>query len=234
MSDNPIVKSFTEGRTLLINKDYKWTSFDVINKMRTLLRFKCGLKKIKIGHAGTLDPLANGLLIICTGAFTKKIDTYQAHEKEYTGTFYLGATTPSFDLETEVDKEYPVAHITEENIINASLQFIGDNMQLPPAFSAKKIDGQRAYTYARRGEDVKLTAKNIFIDTFEITRIEMPLVHFRVVCSKGTYIRALARDFGMALNTGAYLHSLCRTRIGNFHLKDAMTIDAFEKMLDDC
>jgi len=223
--------SFLEGRVVLIDKPYGWTSFDVVNKMRTLLKFRCGVKKIKIGHAGTLDPLATGLLILCTGAFTKKIDTFQAFEKEYTGQFFLGATTPSYDLETTPDSFFPTDHITEEDIETAAASFVGESLQMPPAFSAKKIEGERAYEFARRGEEVILNRKLISIETFEITEIQMPVVSFRIVCSKGTYIRAIARDFGTALNAGAYLKALCRTRIGEFELKEAMSLATFEEML---
>lgn len=222
---------FLEGEVLLIDKPYGWTSFDVVNKMRCLMKYNLRIKKIKIGHAGTLDPLATGLLILCTGKFTKKIDTYQAAEKEYTGTFYIGATTPSSDLEKAVDKVFPIEHITSDMIKEAAVGLSGTYDQLPPLFSAKKLDGERAYEYARRGDDVVLEKKRISISTFEITGIELPHVHFRVVCSKGTYIRSLARDFGLALNSGAYLSALCRTRIGEFLLDNAQSLEAFEQMI---
>ncbi len=230
-TDKFLPETFKEGRVLLINKAPEWTSFDIVNKMRTLLKYKFGIKKIKIGHAGTLDPLAEGLLIICTGAFTKKIDSFQAFDKEYTGSFYLGATTPSYDLETTPNAIFPTAHITEESIREAAQKFEGDSLQVPPVFSAKKIDGQRAYEYARRGQDVKMRNNSIFIKLFEITHIEMPLVHFKIICSKGTYIRSVAHDFGAALGSGAYLNALKRTRIGDFYLKDAITMAMFEDML---
>jgi len=223
--------NFLEGEVLLINKPYAWTSFDVVNKIRCQLKHLLKIKKIKIGHAGTLDPLATGLLILCTGKFTKKIDTYQELEKEYTGTFHMGYTTPSSDLETETDNTYPTAHLTNEMIHEASLKFIGETAQHPPLFSAKKIEGERAYEYARRGENITLQSKKIFIKEFEITRINMPYIDFRIVCSKGTYIRAIARDFGASLGSGAYLSKLCRTRIGSFSLKDAIQIEDFEKMI---
>jgi len=223
--------NFLEGEVLLINKPYGWTSFDVVNKMRCQLKFLLKIKKIKIGHAGTLDPLASGLLILCTGKFTKKIDTYQAFEKEYTGSFYLGATTPSSDMETAVDKVYNISHITNEMITEATKKFMGEIDQIPPLFSAKKIDGERAYELARRGEDIVLEKRKIFIKEFEITEIKLPEVSFRVVCSKGTYIRSLARDFGLALGSGAYLSALCRTRIGDFLLDDAIGLPEFEKMI---
>jgi len=224
---------FLGGEVLLINKPYDWTSFDVVNKIRCQLKYLYNIKKIKIGHAGTLDPLASGLLILCTGAFTKKIDTYQAFEKEYIGKFYLGATTPSSDLETSVDEKFETSHITHSMINDTVKSFIGENEQLPPIFSAKKIDGERAYEYARRGEDVVLAKRKIIIKEFEISDISMPEVSFRVVCSKGTYIRSLARDFGKLLGSGAYLSELCRTRIGEFLLADAMTLDDFEKMITE-
>lgn len=214
---------FEEGQVLLINKPLQWTSFDAVRKIRNLIRIK------KVGHAGTLDPLATGLLIICTGKFTKKINEYMAREKEYTGTFTLGATTPTYDLESLPENPKPVDHITAGNIIAATKNFIGEIMQVPPAHSAIKVDGKRVYELARQGKEVKLEARKLFIKEFEITAIEMPVIHFRVVCSTGTYIRSLANDFGASLGCGAYLSSLCRTRIGEFLLTDAMTIDIFEE-----
>ncbi|MDD3875898.1 MAG: tRNA pseudouridine(55) synthase TruB [Bacteroidales bacterium] len=222
--------NFLEGEVLLINKPYKWTSFDVINKIRCLIKYNLGIKKIKIGHAGTLDPLASGLLILCSGAYTKKIESYQAQEKEYTGKFFLGATTPSFDLETEVDFEFPTSHLNEDFIKKSTSQFTGEIMQVPPIFSAKKIGGERAYEFARSGKEITLPANTVTISVFEITNIELPYISFRVVCSKGTYIRSLARDFGKSLNSGAYLAELCRTRIGNFELKDAINLSDFESL----
>jgi tRNA pseudouridine55 synthase len=217
--------NFEEGAVLLIDKPYEWTSFDVVGKVRGMLRAKLKKKNIKVGHAGTLDPLATGLLILCTGKFTKKIDEYQAQEKEYTGTFYLGATTPCYDLEKPVDKHYPTGHITEQMIREATARFRGTILQVPPLFSAVKIDGERAYELARRGEAAEVKAKTVAITEFEITAIRMPEVDFRVVCSKGTYIRSLARDFGEALGTGAHLTRLCRTRIGEFRLENALSIE---------
>lgn len=225
--------NFTEGEVLLIDKPYGWTSFDVVNKIRCQLKYIQKIKKIKIGHAGTLDPLASGLLILCTGKFTKKIDTYQAFEKEYTGELHLGATTPSSDLETAVDKIYATEHITKEMVYETISKFIGEIDQIPPLFSAKKIDGERAYEYARRGDDMVLAKRKIFISEFEITRIEFPKISFRVVCSKGTYIRSLVRDFGEALGSGAYLSALCRTRIGEFSLENAMGLVEFERMISN-
>jgi len=225
------VFDFLNGEVILIDKPYGWTSFDVVNKMRVLLKYKLNIKKIKIGHAGTLDPLASGLLILCTGVFTKKIDSYQALEKEYTGSFYIGATTPSFDLETAVDKEYETKHIRSEDIYEVAKGLLGKQQQIPPTFSAKKIGGERAYEYARRGDGLVLDAKPIEIFDFEITEIKLPQVFFRIVCSKGTYIRSIARDFGIALQSGAYLSALCRTKIGEFKLTDALSLDEFEKSI---
>ena len=220
--------NFPEGELLLINKPATWTSFDVVNRIKKMIK-KAVKVKVKVGHAGTLDPLATGLLIVCTGKFTKKIDEYQALEKEYTGTFTIGATTPSFDGETLVDKTYPVEHITNEAIIKASEQFIGETGQIPPIYSAMKIDGERAYRLARRGEETEIKSRTIFIREFEITDVrsenELLYVDFRVICSKGTYIRSLARDFGVALGSGAYLTRLCRTKIGDFILKNSLTLD---------
>ncbi len=212
--------NFTEGEILLVNKPYKWTSFDVVGKIRNSFK----PLNLKVGHAGTLDPLATGLLIICTGKLTKQIDTYQAEEKEYTGTFTLGATTPSYDLETEPVISHNLSGLTQEEIIATTKQFTGDIAQYPPAHSAIKVNGERLYVKARRGEEVTLTARNVTIKEFEITRIELPEVDFRVVCSKGTYIRSLANDFGLALNNGAYLSKLRRTRSGNFKVENAFEI----------
>jgi tRNA pseudouridine55 synthase len=211
---------FAAGELLLVNKPYKWTSFDVVGKIRNSFK----PLKLKVGHAGTLDPLATGLLIICTGKMTKQIDTFQAEEKEYTGTLILGATTPSYDMETEPDEKFDTSHITDEQIKAACAQFIGDIQQYPPAHSAIKIDGERLYEKARRGEEVELRLRNVTITEFEITRMEMPEVDFRVVCSKGTYIRSLVNDFGKALNSGAYLSKLRRTRSGNYKVSDAWEV----------
>jgi tRNA pseudouridine55 synthase len=233
MSDNKAEKSFQfkEGEVLLINKPYTWTSFQVVNKIRYSIKHFLGVKKIKVGHAGTLDPLATGLLILCTGKFTKRIDEFQAQEKEYTGTFVLGATTPSFDLETEIDHTFETEHLNEALIHSTITQFIGDLDQIPPVFSAIKVDGKRAYLYARKNEEVVIKPKQIHISEFEITDISLPEIKFRIVCSKGTYIRSLARDFGKALNSGAYLSVLKRTRIGEFRLQDAIEINDFQEML---
>lgn len=211
---------FAAGELLLVNKPYKWTSFDVVGKLRNSFK----PLKLKVGHAGTLDPLATGLLIICTGKMTKQIDTFQAEEKEYTGTMILGATTPSYDMETEPDEKFDISQITHEQVNEACKQFIGDIQQYPPAHSAIKIDGERLYEKARRGEDVELRLRSITISQFEITRIELPEIDFSVVCSKGTYIRSLVNDFGRALNNGAYLSKLKRTRSGSYNIKDAWEV----------
>jgi tRNA pseudouridine55 synthase len=216
---------FEQGQVLLINKPLRWTSFDAVNKIRNILRVK------KVGHAGTLDPLATGLLIICTGKFTKKINEYMAQEKEYTGTFTLGATTPTYDLESKPENFLPFKHITADDIQSAVKKFTGEIMQIPPAHSAIKVDGKRVYELARQGKEVKLEPRKITIKEFEITNIELPIVQFKVVCTTGTYIRSLANDLGVALGCGAYLSSLCRTRIGNFLLQDAMTPEEFEKKI---
>ena len=226
---------YRAGEVILINKPLKWTSFQVVNKMKFLIKHHPSLvldgKKVepKIGHAGTLDPLATGLLIVCTGKQTKNIEQYQAQKKEYTGTFYIGATTPCYDLEKEIDAYYPTGHITEELINDTTRQFIGKIQQTPPLFSAIKIGGKRAYDIARDGKTAEIKPREITITEFEITRIAMPEVDFRVICSKGTYIRSLAYDFGLALNCGAHLTALCRTRIGSYKLESAMTIEEFEK-----
>ncbi|MCL2412702.1 MAG: tRNA pseudouridine(55) synthase TruB [Bacteroidales bacterium] len=211
-----LLTPFEQGQVLLIDKPYGWTSFQVVNKLKWQIRHAHKLAKLKIGHAGTLDPLATGLLIICTGKFTKRIEEFQAQEKEYTGTFTLGATTPCYDMEKPVDKTFPTNHITEQLILETAKTFVGEQMQVPPIFSAVKIDGRRAYDYARQEQEVEIKAKPVFIKTFEITRIEMPEIDFRIVCSKGTYIRSMARDFGEKLQSGAYLSALRRTRIGDF------------------
>lgn len=223
-----------KGAVLLVNKPLEWTSFDVVNKLRyTLLKNlhkyyvdpPATKRKIKVGHAGTLDPLATGLLIVCVGKETKNIDSYMATEKEYTGSFFLGATTPSYDLETEVNQTFETTSITEEKIYETVKKFTGDIMQIPPIYSALKKDGKKLYESARAGVEIEIAARPVTIHSFEITKIELPLVYFKVVCSKGTYIRSLAYDFGKALNAGAYLNSLCRTRSGIYKLDDAKTID---------
>jgi tRNA pseudouridine55 synthase len=214
------IQDFADGQLLLINKPYEWTSFDVVGKLRNSFK----PLKLKVGHAGTLDPLATGLLIICTGKMTKQIDTFQAEDKEYTGTMVLGATTPTYDLESEPEARFDISHLTDEQIKAACAQFTGDIQQYPPAHSAIKIDGERLYEKARRGEEVELRLRNVTISEFEITRIELPEVDFRVVCSKGTYIRSLVNDFGKALDNGAYMSALRRTRSGNYRIEDAHEI----------
>ena len=228
VQNHPTKEELLEGTLLLFDKPYSWTSFDVVGKVRSLLRKKLGAKKPKIGHAGTLDPLATGLLIICTGSKTKTIDQYQAMEKEYTGTFYLGKSTPSYDLETKPDREHPTDHISQSMVMEATSDLTGSYDQVPPLFSAKKVEGERAYEIARRGEQTILKARPITIKAFHITRMDLPEVDFRVVCSKGTYIRSLARDFGEKLDSGAYLKTLRRTRIGSHLVDQAWTIESFE------
>lgn len=218
-------QSFEEGRVLLIDKPLQWTSFDVIKKVRNLIRIK------KVGHAGTLDPLATGLLIVCTGKFTKRINEFMAQEKEYTGCFTIGASTPTYDLESEPGNFKPIEAITDDEIFSILPSFTGDILQVPPAHSAIKQDGKRLYELARQGKEVKLEPRKVTISEFIITKIEKPRIYFKVVCTTGTYIRSLAHDFGEALGCGAYLSQLCRTRIGSFLLKDAMSMDAFEKMI---
>lgn len=216
---------FEQGEVLLINKPYRWTSFDVVAKLRSLIRTLYQIKKIKIGHAGTLDPLATGLLIVCTGKFTKRIDEFQGLEKEYTGVFRIGATTPSFDLEKEIDTELPYEHITHEQIMDAVTRLSGTYEQVPPIFSARKIAGKRAYKYARLDQAVEISPREITISGFEITRVNLPYLCFRISCSKGTYIRSVARDMGVLLGCGAHLTELCRTRIGSYHLRDAWEME---------
>ncbi|SDS28779.1 tRNA pseudouridine(55) synthase TruB [Winogradskyella sediminis] len=220
-------EDYKAGEVLLIDKPLTWTSFQAVNKLRWSIRQAFGIKKIKVGHAGTLDPLATGLLVICTGKMTKQINTFQGQEKEYTGTFVLGGTTPSYDLETEVNENFPTDHITEDLIHKTTQQFIGLIDQFPPVFSAIKKDGKRLYEFARAGEEVEIKSRQVEITTFEITEIKDLELHFRVVCSKGTYIRSLANDFGKALNSGAHLSSLRRTRIGDFKVEDALTPEVF-------
>jgi tRNA pseudouridine55 synthase len=212
---------FAEGKMLLIDKSLRWTSFDAVAKIRSLIKIK------KVGHAGTLDPLATGLLIICTGKFTKKINEYMAQEKEYTGTFTLGSTTPTYDLESEPENFKEYRHLTIEQLMNATNFFKGDILQMPPMHSAIKVDGKPLYQSARKGIEVKVEPRKVFIKEFEITKIELPVVYFRIVCSTGTYIRSVANDYGAQLECGAHLSSLRRTRIGDFNVEDALNIDSF-------
>jgi len=220
-----------EGEVLLFDKPLKWSSFDVVNKVRSMMRYVLGVRKLKVGHAGTLDPLATGLLILCTGAKTKSIESFQEMEKEYTGTFLLGSTTPSFDLETEPDQFFSTEHVSPQMVADVARGFIGWHQQMPPQFSAKKIDGARAYEFARRGEIASLKAKKIEVIEFEIPRVELPEIDFRIVCSKGTYIRSIARDLGEKLNSGAHLTALRRTRIGELVVENAWNINDFENHL---
>ncbi|MFC4816274.1 tRNA pseudouridine(55) synthase TruB [Flavobacterium sp. GCM10023249] len=220
------------GQVLLIDKPLTWSSFQAVNKLKYALKNRLGLpKKFKIGHAGTLDPLATGLLIVCTGKFTKKITEIQAQTKEYTGTIMVGATTPSYDLETEIDATFPTEHITETLIQETVHQFLGEIDQKPPVFSAIKKDGKRLYEHARAGEEVEIASRKTTIYEFEITRIALPEIDFRVQCSKGTYIRSLAYDFGLSLQSGAHLTVLRRTKIGDYSVEEAVTPEAFDKLI---
>ncbi|SDE94586.1 tRNA pseudouridine(55) synthase TruB [Cellulophaga baltica] len=223
---------FLDGQTLLIDKPLNWSSFQAVNSIKWSIRRKFELKKIKVGHAGTLDPLATGLLLICTGKSTKTINELQGQAKEYTGTITLGGTTPSYDLESEINETFPTEHITEAMIIEATQQFLGEIEQAPPIFSALKKDGKRLYEYAREGLEVEIKKRLITIHEFEITGIEATVVSFRVACSKGTYIRSLAHDFGIALNSGAHLSSLRRTKIGDYNVDNAITTEEFNKLLN--
>ncbi|RZN82294.1 MAG: tRNA pseudouridine(55) synthase TruB [Winogradskyella sp.] len=220
-------EDFKNGQVLLIDKPLTWTSFQAVNKLRWAIRQAFGIKKIKVGHAGTLDPLATGLLVICTGKMTKQINTFQGQEKEYTGTFVLGSTTPSYDLETEINETYSTEHITEDLVYNTTKQFTGVIEQFPPVFSAIKKDGKRLYEFARAGEAVEIKSRQVEITEFEITNISGNNLEFRVICSKGTYIRSLAHDFGKALNSGAHLSVLRRTRIGDFKVENGLTPEEF-------
>ena len=225
-------QDFLDGQILLIDKPYRWSSFQTVNKLKYALKRNLELpKNFKIGHAGTLDPLATGLLIVCTGKFTKRITEIQGQLKEYTGTFMLGSTTPSYDLETEIDQTYPTSHITETLIQNAVSQFLGEIDQKPPVFSAIKKDGIRMYEHARAGVEVEMVSRKTTIYTFEFTRIALPELDFRVVCSKGTYIRSLAHDFGKALESGAHLTALRRTKIGDYSIENGVSPEDFEENL---
>jgi len=225
------LESYKEGTVLLVDKPLNWTSFQVVNKIRWLIKQQFNIKKIKVGHAGTLDPLATGLLILCTGKYTKKIETYQAQVKEYTGSFTLGATTPSYDLESEIDQKFDISEISQEDILKNTQQFLGEIQQQPPIFSALKKNGKRLYEYAREGSKIEIPSRPVTIKEFQITKIELPCVEFRIVCGKGTYIRSLAYDFGRSLNNGAYLSSLRRTKIGEFRVEDAIDIFEVEKLI---
>lgn len=225
---------FLAGKVILIDKPLNWSSFQAVNKLKYILKNNFDLpKKFKIGHAGTLDPLATGLLIICTGKFTKTISEIQSQTKEYTGTICLGATTPSYDLETEIDATFPIEHITETLLKETTLQFLGEIDQKPPVFSAIKKDGKRLYEHARAGEEVEIKARKTTIHEFEITRIALPEIDFRIVCSKGTYIRSIAYDFGKALHSGGHLTVLRRTKIGEHNVENAITPDEFERKVKE-
>lgn len=234
---NPIPNSFCElqdfinGQLILIDKPLEWTSFDVVNKVRGMLRKALGIKKIKVGHAGTLDPLASGLLVICTGKMTKQIQYLQAEDKEYQAIVYLGETTPSLDRETEVEERAEISHITEDDIFKTAASFVGSYEQIPPVFSAKKIDGQRAYKAARKGKEIEMKSSLVTIPACTVTQVSTPEVYLDISCSKGTYIRSLARDFGERMGTVACLHGLRRTRSGSFKVEDALTIDDFSQRL---
>lgn len=224
--------NFKDGAIICVNKPYGWTSFGVVNKVRYFVCRKQGVKKLKVGHAGTLDPLATGVMILCTGRATKRIEEFQAHTKEYVATLRLGATTPSFDLEKEIDATYPTDHITRELVEETLRLFVGSIEQVPPAFSACKVDGKRAYDLARKGREVELKPKTLVIDEIELLACELPDIRIRVVCSKGTYIRALARDIGVALHSGAHLTALERTRVGDVRLEDCLALDQVEAWVD--
>lgn len=224
--------NFKEGEVLYFDKPYRWTSFALVNKIRYHISRKLGVKKIKVGHAGTLDPLATGVMIICTGKATKRIEEFQYHTKEYVATLQLGATTPSYDLEKEIDATYPTEHITRELVEETLQRFVGAIEQIPPAFSACKVDGKRAYELARKGDEVQLKPKTLVIDEIELLECNLPEIKIRVICSKGTYIRALARDIGEALHSGAHLTGLIRTRVGDITLADCMKVEDFENWLD--
>lgn len=222
---------FIAGEIIPINKPYTWTSFQIVNKVRYHLSRKYGVKRFKVGHAGTLDPLASGVLLLCTGKATKRIEELQSHTKEYEAEIMLGATTPSFDMEHPVDATYPYEHITRELVEERLKQFVGDIAQRPPLFSACKVEGKRAYDLARKGSDMQLAPKQIRIDSIDLLECELPKIRIRVVCGKGTYIRSLARDIGFALNSGGYLTDLVRTRIGDYKLSDCITLNSFQEWL---
>jgi tRNA pseudouridine55 synthase len=223
---------FEEGQVLLFDKPVYWTSFDLVNKVRIIIRSTFGIKKIKVGHAGTLDPLARGLMIVCTGKATRKIDDFRDLDKEYVATIHLGETTPSFDLETETDNRYPTDHITEEMVKNVLAGFLGEQKQLPPMYSAKLISGKRAYEFARKGIEKKLDPVTVFFKEIELLSFEIPEIKVRLLCSKGTYIRSFARDFGTALKSGGYLSSLERTAIGVYQVRNAYSLDKFQEYIE--
>ena len=223
---------FEEGQVLLFDKPVYWTSFDLVNKVRIIIRSTFGIKKIKVGHAGTLDPLARGLMIVCTGKATRKIDDFRDLDKEYVATIHIGETTPSFDLETETDNRYPTDHITEEIVKDVLAGFLGEQKQLPPMYSAKLISGKRAYEFARKGIEKKLDPVTVFFREIELLSFEIPEIKVRLLCSKGTYIRSFSRDFGTALKSGGYLSSLERTAIGVYHVRNAYSLDKFQEYIE--
>lgn len=225
--------NFVDGEILCFDKPLTWTSFDLVNKVRYLIKRQLNVKKFKIGHAGTLDPLATGVLIVCTGKATKRIEEMQYKTKEYVATLKLGATTPSFDLEKEIDATYPTEHITREMVEETLPRFLGEIWQVPPTFSAVKVNGKRAYDYARKGAEVELKPKLLVFDEIELLDCSLPEITIRVVCSKGTYIRALARDIGLALNSGAHLTALRRTKVGDFRVEDCLSIEQFQTMMNE-
>lgn len=222
-----------DGEILYFDKPLEWTSFDLVNKVRYMIKRKLGVKKFKIGHAGTLDPLATGVLVVCTGKATKRIEELQYQTKEYVATLRLGATTPSFDLEQEIDAEYPTEHITREMVEETLKSFLGEIQQIPPVYSAVKVNGKRAYDYARKGNEVELKPKLLVIDEIELLDCQLPYITIRVVCSKGTYIRALARDIGIALKSGAHLTSLRRTRVGDITVENCISLEEFQNMVNE-
>jgi len=225
--------SFEEGQVLLFDKPLYWTSFDLVNKVRIIIRSTLGIKKIKIGHAGTLDPLAGGLMIICTGRATKRIEDFRDLDKEYVATIHLGETTPSYDLETEINGRFPFEHITEDLVISALRSFLGEQKQVPPVHSAKMIDGKRAYEYARKGIQMEMTPVTVFFREAELLSFDIPDITVRIVCSKGTYIRSFARDLGLALDSGGYLSHLERTAIGPYLIKNAYSLEKFENFIKE-
>lgn len=222
-----------DGEILYFDKPLEWTSFDLVNKVRYMIKRKLGVKKFKIGHAGTLDPLATGVLVVCTGKATKRIEELQYQTKEYVATLRLGATTPSFDLEQEIDAEYPTEHITREMVEDTLKTFLGEIQQIPPVYSAVKVNGKRAYDYARKGNEVELKPKLLVIDEIELLDCQLPYITIRVVCSKGTYIRALARDIGIALKSGAHLTSLRRTRVGDITVENCISLEEFQNIVNE-
>ncbi|SEA61725.1 tRNA pseudouridine55 synthase [Psychroflexus halocasei] len=225
------LEDFKEGQLICFDKPLGWTSFQVVNKVRWLIKRKFGIKKIKVGHAGTLDPLATGLVILCTGKYTKQIESLMGQTKVYIGEITLGATRPSYDMETEIDQTFETKHITSDLLEEVRQEFLGEIMQQPPIFSALKKDGKKLYEYARKGEEVEIPKRQVLIDDFQLTKFDLPKFEFKVTCSKGTYIRSLAHDYGMAVKSGAYLSALKRTQIGDYKISNALSIEGFEDMM---